>query len=468
MAMELGFYGAAQNVTGSSYLLETREGRILIDCGLYQERQYRKRNWDNFPVPPRSIDAVLLTHAHLDHCGRLPKLVREGFAGRIYCTSATADIAGIVLEDSARIQEEDAEFKRKRHEKEGRKAPHPEIPLYTGEDVEKTLPLFQLLPYEKTTSILKGVEATFVNAGHILGSSMVRLEVDTSEGRRTLVFSGDVGRWDKPIIEDPTLFEQADYIQMESTYGDRLHRDEGDIGERLSEIINSTCEKGGNIVVPSFALERTQELLYHLNLLLMEDRIPHLLVYVDSPMAIKVTDVFERHLELFDREMAELIKSHSSPFNFFGLNMSRTSDESKAINYIKGTVIIIAGSGMCTGGRIKHHLVRNVDRRESTILFVGYQAVGTLGRHLLERPEEVRIFGQRHKVRARIDQIHGFSAHADREELLRWLNGFTRAPKRLFLTHGEKDAIQSLAGFIRKEKGWKITVPGYGDRVPLA
>jgi metallo-beta-lactamase family protein len=465
------FLGAARNVTGSSYLVEHRGGRVLVDCGLYQERKFRERNWAPFAVDPESIDAVLLTHAHLDHCGLLPRLVREGFSGPICCTPATAEIARIVLLDSARIQEEDAEFKRRRHEKEGRKGPHPEEPLYGEEDAERTLPLFRTVGYNSPTPVAGGISASFFEAGHILGSSMIRLELDgtaaAGEARRSVVFSGDIGQWDKPIIENPTVFSEADYVVMESTYGDRTHEDPGEVEDLLAEAVNKTRRDGGNLLIPSFALERTQEVLYQLNLLLQAGRIPHLMVFVDSPMAVSVTEVFKDHPELFDDAMQELMQAGHSPFSFSGLKMTRSVEQSKAINHIRGTSIIIAGSGMCTGGRIKHHLVHNIYRKESTILFVGYQAEGTLGRQILSGAREVRILGQTWRRRAGIRRISGFSAHADQPALLRWLGGLKRPPRRLFLTHGEADAIRVLAEKIDREKGWKPVAPEYGQKVDL-
>jgi len=354
--IKLTFLGAAQNVTGSRYLLDANGVRLLIDCGLYQERDFRIRNWDPFPVAPDTIDAILLTHAHVDHCGFLPKLVRDGFKGKVYCTAATSDIAQIVLLDAAHIQEEDAEFKRNPHQREGRSGRYPEIPLYTTDDAQAALPLLNPVGYEKAVQIDDGIEATFYDAGHILGSSMINLILRQNGEQRKLLFSGDVGRWNTPILLDPTLFDEADYILVESTYGDRLHGDREHIDEELKEIINATHRAGGNIVIPSFAVERSQEVLYHLNNLLIQDLIPHLMVFMDSPMAISVTRVFEKHPELFDEEMLELVRRHESPFDLPGLKMTPSVRESKAINHIKGTVIIIAGSGMCNAGRVKHHL----------------------------------------------------------------------------------------------------------------
>ena len=405
MDIKLKFLGAARNVTGSRYCLEANNARILVDCGLYQERELRSRNWEPFLVSPDTLDAVLLTHAHLDHCGLLPKLVREGFRGRIYCTAATSDITEIMLMDSAKLQEEDAAFKRKRHEREGRKGRFPEVPLYTVDDAKASLPPFSPLRYEEPIELGEGIQATFYEAGHVLGSSMIMFSISKGGEKRKILFSGDVGRWHRPIVKDPTIFDEADYIIVESTYGDRLHDESADIGSRLAEVVNLTLRTGGNLIVPSFALERAQEILYCMNELLAERRIPQIMVFLDSPMAVSITEIFERHPDLYDEEMTRLVSIDQSPFDLPGLKMVRSVEESKAINYIKGTAMIIAGSGMCTGGRIKHHLVTNISRPESTILFVGYQAVGTLGREIVNGANQVRILGQHYPVRAKIVQI---------------------------------------------------------------
>jgi metallo-beta-lactamase family protein len=467
MKIKLKFLGAAQNVTGSRHLLEANGTKVLVDCGLYQERHFRDRNWEPFTCPPESLDAVLLTHAHLDHCGLLPKLVKEGFKGRIYCTPATTEIAQIILLDSAHLQEEDAEFKRKRHKKEKRKSPRPIEPLYTTADAEACFPQFSGVNYKQPVKIGAGIEATFCDAGHVLGSSIIRLKVSLNGEDRTVIFSGDIGRPDRPIVQDPTIVEQADYVLVESTYGDRVHQGPEDTKKLIAEVINSTINAGGNIVVPSFALERSQELLYYINELRLENAIPQFPVFLDSPMASRITKVFKKHRELYDEEMNEFIRRHKSPFDFLGLKMAGTSDESKAINHLKGSVMIIAGSGMCTGGRIKHHLVNNITRPENTIMFVGYQAVGTLGRRIVNGEKEVRILGQQYPVNARIAKINGFSAHADKEELFEWLSGLKKPPRKLFVVHGESESANEFGKYIREKTGWQVVVPAYQDEVVL-
>ena len=465
--MKIHFLGASQQVTGSCYLIEAAGVRLLVDCGLFQERAYLERNWAPFPVPPESLDFVLLTHVHLDHSGLLPKLVREGFRNRILTTPASADLLPIVLLDSAQIQEEDAAQKKKRHRKEGRRPRHPEVPLYTTAEAERVNRLVKRVPYEKRFALRKGVAVRFREAGHILGSASIELSL--KEGRRSFraVFSGDLGQWKKPLIRDPEVFKQAQTVVMESTYGDRDHDAPADTETSLGRIIKETVSAGGNIVIPVFAVERAQEMMFHLSRLIRQGRIPRLPVFLDSPMATDVTDVFLRHQECLDKETTGLFRSGQSPFQFAGLRYVRTQAESKAINGLRQPAVIMAGSGMCTGGRIKHHLVHNISRPESTILFVGYQAVGTLGRQITARPPEVRIFGQPRPLRARVEQIHGFSGHADRGGLMDWVGHFRPPLPVLFLTHGEKEVALGLARSLREERNLDVNVPGYQDLYEL-
>jgi metallo-beta-lactamase family protein len=459
--MKLAFLGAARQVTGSSYLVETDGLRILVDCGLYQERRSLSRNWDPFPVRPGELDALLLTHAHLDHSGLIPRLVRDGFAGTILATPPTADILSIALMDAAEVQAEDAAFKKRRHEREGRTVGHPVAPLYTAEDVAAAMPLVEEIDYDAPARLGEGVSVRFLDAGHILGSAMIEVTLRAGGDARTLVFSGDIGQWDMPFVCDPTLFEQADYVIMESTYGDREHEDPGRVGDLLAGVIRETAAAGGNVVIPTFAIERAQDLMFHLSRLVYEKAIPALPVFLDSPMAREVTLAFERHDEFYDDETRRLMAAGRNPFRFPGLTIVRTTEESKALNQARSPAVIMAGSGMITGGRIKHHIARNITRPESTILFVGYQARDTLGRLILEGTPEVRILGQVLPVRARVTKINGFSAHADRRGLARWLDGFKTPPRRLFVTHGDQDVSAAFAERIRRERRWTVEVPEY-------
>ena len=466
MRIKLSFLGATRNVTGSRYLVASDGTRVLVECGLYQERDFRGRNWEPFAFPPGEIDAVLLTHAHLDHCGLLPKLVKEGFRGKVFCTPATAEIARIILLDSAHIQEEDARYKQKRHRRQNRKSPHPYEPLYTTEDAERCTSHFAPVRYGKAVEVARGMTATFHDAGHVFGSSMIALRVDRNGESRTVLFSGDVGRKDQPILDDPTTFDRADYVLVESTYGDREHQPTTDVREALAEVVNLTLEAGGNVVIPCFALERSQDILYHLNELRLAGQLPDVPIYLDSPMAIRITKVFAKHPELFDDDMSRRIRQEMSPFDLPSLRMTQSVEESKAINQVRGA-IIMAGSGMCTGGRVKHHLANNIEDPASTILFVGYQAIGTLGRVIVDGKREIRIHGEMHPVRARVARIGGFSAHADRNELWAWLRSIQPPPRNVFVVHGEEASAEAFGAFLRDKDGWNVTVPTYGDEIEL-
>lgn len=459
MDIRFKFLGAARNVTGSKIMLEALGKRLLIDYGLVQEWKLKERNWKPLPVPVESVDAVLLTHAHLDHCGLLPRLVDQGYSGSIHCTRATAALSKVVLLDSAHIQKEDAYFKAKRHKREGREPKFAPVPLYSEDDVRRTLPLFRTHGYDEVVSICEGIDAIFHEAGHILGASSIELRISDGQEERRVVFSGDVGRAGKPILRDPEFFTQADAVIIESTYGDRLHKDSGDVKTMLADAINKTVEAGGNIIIPSFAIGRSQEILYYLRELLDEDRVPHLPIFFDSPMAIKVTEIVSHFPGLFDEETLQMLRENESPFEFADLHMTRSPEQSKAINRIKGTAIIIAGSGMCTGGRVKHHLEHNIARKNSTVLFVGYQADGTLGGKISRGAKKIRLHGQEFGVHAHIAQIHGLSAHADQQELLDWLGHLKQPPKQVFVNHGDEDASLTLADLIKEKLNFEVLVP---------
>ncbi|MCU0958564.1 MAG: MBL fold metallo-hydrolase [Pirellulaceae bacterium] len=466
--MKLHFLGANQQVTGSRYCLETESDKLLIDCGMFQERPYLDRNWLPSPVRPQDIRALVLTHVHVDHCGLIPRLVNEGFRGPIFCTHPSVELAEVILRDAARIQSEDVRFKKKRHDREGRRGRYPELALFTETDVEKTLPLLEGIAYGQPVTVAEGVTVTFHDAGHILGSAMLEFRVRQPQGELCVIFSGDIGQWGKPLLRDPTLFTEADYVVMESTYGDRDHNDHGAVEDQLEQIVQETLRRGGNLVIPVFAVERAQELVYHLARLVHGRRIPRVDTFLDSPMATDVTAIFRKYPECFDAETWALITANEPPLRFPGLQLVRGVAESKAINDRRAPSIIMAPSGMCTAGRIKHHLRQNVGRAESTILFVGYQAQGTLGRQLLDGHPFVRIHGREWKVRAQVRQLDGVSGHADRAALLRWIGHLRRPPQHVFLTHGDADAAAHLAGEISTRWGWPTAVPTYQQQLTLS
>ena len=464
--MKLKFLGADRQVTGSCHYLEAGGMRLMVDCGMFQERALADRNWERKPVDLAALDALLLTHAHLDHVGLVPRIVNGAFRGPIWTTDPTVELAALVMRDSGHIQEEDAAWKAKRHRREGRKGRHPELPLYTAADAERVIPRLRGVAFGEPVALGDRVTARFHPAGHILGASILQLDVREESGTRRIVFSGDLGQWDVPIVPDPALLTEADVIVMESTYGDRDHDHRTAVEESLRDVILDTVERGGNVVIPTFAIERTQELLLHLGELLAAKRIPRLRVYVDSPLAADVTEVYERYPTFMDEPTRKTLASRSFAGARHLVELVRKTEASKALNSIRGTAILMAGSGMCTGGRIKHHLVHNISDPASTILFVGFQSPGTLGRTILDGADEVRILGETRKVRARVCQIQGFSGHADRTQLLRWISAFRTTPK-VFLVHGEEESALSLAEAIRGAKGFDVTVPRYLDEVTV-
>lgn len=474
--MKLTFLGANRQVTGSSYLLEVpglkdRRGvfRIMIDHGMFQERKFLNRNWEDCPVPAKSIDVLLLTHAHLDHCGRIPKLVDEGFKGRIITTEPSVELARIVMTDSGRIQEEDAKYKKKRFKRQNRTPKYPIVPLYGSKEAKKAGKMLDAVAFGACHVLNDHVSVCFHDAGHVLGSASLTVTVKTPEmdTARTVLFSGDIGQTDKPLIPDPVMIDQADYVVMESTYGDREHKDEGDVETVLAETINLAVEKGGNVVVPTFAIERAQELLFHLKRLISDKRIPHVPVFLDSPMAINVTELFEKHRDFLDEKTKRRLANGDDPLDFKGLFMSRSPKDSRAINSIRGTAVILAGSGMCTGGRIKHHIAHNISRPESVILFVGYQSPDTLGGQIVAGKDEIRVHGEMKKMRIQVKRLYGMSAHADRTDLLKWLDHVAPKPKRVFLTHGDGKVAMRLADELKETRGLDASVPEYGDVVEL-
>jgi metallo-beta-lactamase family protein len=468
--MEVQFWGAAREVPGSMHLLKVGGRRILLDCGLYQGRRKHafERNRD-FPFEPSSIDAVVLSHAHIDHCGNLPTLVRAGFKGKIYATPATRDLCRHMLVDSAHIQKSDVRYVNRRRKRQGKR---PFEPLYLIGDARKALARFRPVPYGRAFEPAPGIRATFIDAGHILGSASVILDLTEGSRTRRLVFSGDVGRRGLPILRDPQIPGDADYVIMESTYGDREHDPPSEAREYLLECAASTYAAGGKLLVPAFALGRTQEVVYRLNQLWEDGALPPMDVFVDSPLAINVTEVYSDHPECYDREMLDTMATDSDgdPLGFRRLRYVRAAEESKALDARKGPAIIIAASGMCEGGRILHHLSHYLPRSNTTVLFVGYQAQHTLGRRLLEGNGEVRVLGVPVDVRARVERADSYSAHADRTGLLRWAEAVRDRGRvvRYFLVHGEVDSAMALAADLRSAGTADVEVPERGSRFELS
>ena len=439
--MQITSHGAAQVVTGSCHRVETEEFNFLIDCGMFQGgKELARRNYTPFDFNPKDLDFMILTHGHIDHCGLIPKLVKQGFSGKIYTSPATADLVPIMLRDAAFIQEKDTEHENKRRTREGLPS---RDPLYTMEDAEKVLPLVSPLEYKTPLSLGDSLEFILQDAGHVIGSAIVELLITEKRNLRKIVFSGDLGQNDVPIIEDPTLIEKADYIFIESTYGDRLHDTRFPRDKQLLDIIKKTINRGGKVFIPSFALERTQELLYTLSeLQTANGDFPNVPIYLDSPLAIKITEVFKNHSEVYDAQ-AKARKDH--PFSFPNLKCTPETEDSKDISKSDDPSIVIAGSGMCTAGRIRHHIRHGIENPKNTVLFVGYQAPGSLGRVLLDGVKEIRMMGRLFDVKAEIQRIGSFSAHADQNGLTQWLQAFKPKPDKVFLVHGEEKSIENFS-----------------------
>jgi metallo-beta-lactamase family protein len=477
------FLGAAQTVTGSKYLLDTGTAKVLVDAGLFQGlKALRERNWQPLPIAAKDLDAIVLTHAHLDHCGYLPRLVMQGFRGRVFCTAGTKDLCGIVLPDSGRIQEEDAEQANRHHYSKHA----PALPLYTEADANNALALLQPVGYERPMPVADGIEVEFINAGHLLGSAYARIVA----GGQTILFGGDLGRFNRPVLPDPTMVEHADYLLVESTYGDRVHDDDDD-GEKLAQIIRETAGRGGRVIIPAFAVGRVEELLYWIRRLEAEKRIPVLPVFLDSPMAIAALARYTERVHELDPELHPEERDEIAPhgpaahepadrrraqarrerelcaFCTEKFRAVSATQESKDLTRSKMPAIIISSSGMATGGRVLHHLKAALPDARNTVVLVGFQAEGTRGRRLLNGEQTLRIHGMDVPVHARVEVVNSMSAHADSQEILRWLRGFKAPPKQTFLVHGEPTAMQALQQKITSELDWKTHMPQWQERHAL-
>ena len=474
--MKVTFFGATKTVTGSNFLVEGAGKKFLVDCGLYQgsTREEIKNN-EPFPYNVDEIDFMLLTHAHIDHSGRIPKLYKDGYRNPIFATNATCDLCAIMLPDSGHIQETETEWKNKKRIRRGEDIL---VPIYDAETAAKSLELFRGVGYDQIIEIDDNIHVRFNDAGHMLGSSIIEVWVKEEGENKKIVFSGDIGNNDIPLLDEPTMIEDADFLVMESTYGDRKHIENENKAERFIKIVTDTISQGGTVVIPSFAVGRTQEILYELNKFKGSsndtpefdrrfDLLMHTPVYVDSPLAISATEVFRENMDLFDEETQELIKRGDNPLEFPGLKFTQTVEESKELNESDESCIIISASGMCEVGRIKHHLKHNIWNPKNTILFVGYQAIGTLGRKIVDGAKTVKIFGEEVSVNARIEYIEGYSGHADQQGLLNFVYSFIKKPDHIFLVHGEEQGQKVLKEKITEDTEIPVTIPDYGETYEL-
>ena len=470
--MKISFLGAAKIVTGSNFLIETKNTKFLIDCGMFQgSKSINRMNYEPFTFNPGEIDFMVLSHAHIDHSGRIPKLTKKGFKGNIYTTKATTDLCSIMLPDSGHIQEMENKWDNRKRRRSGGKLREP---LYTVKEAEESLKYFKPVLYNQKIKLGEEVTLRFRDAGHILGSSIIELWVKEEEGKETkLVFSGDLGRRDRPILRDPSIIDEADYLIVESTYGNKLHHPSEDDAKELISIINATAKRGGNVVIPSFAVERAQDIIYELNKYYTEyvkskdQDFLSVPVYVDSPLTVSATEIFLRNPDCFDEDTLKLINIGNNPLDFRNLKFTRTTEESKQINFSKESKVIISASGMCTAGRIKHHLKHNLWRKESSIVFVGYQANGTLGRRIKEGEKVVKIFGEEIQVNAEIHSLDGFSGHADKEGVLQWIKNFKSKPQKIFVVHGEEEATREMSKIIEEELKIKTHIPELGESLSI-
>lgn len=469
--MKITFLGATRTVTGSNFLVEACGKKFLVDCGMWQgKKEIEEQNKEEFCFDPKEIDFMLLTHAHIDHSGRIPKLYNEGFRNKIYAHKATCDLCALMLPDSGHIQEMENEWKNRKRIRKGEKE---QEPLYTAEEAARSLEIFEPVKYDEIIEITPEIHVRFNDAGHMLGSSMIEVWTKEGENETKTVFTGDIGNNDIPLLSPPTMIEDTDYLVMESTYGSRLHMKNEQKAEIFLNVVSETLDNGGTVVIPSFAVGRTQEILYEINKLKEEKTdeefrrkyktLMKSAVYVDSPLAISATEVFKENMDLFDEETKEEIIKGDNPLEFPGLKFTRTADESKELNEDNTPSIIISASGMCEVGRIKHHLKHNLWNPNSTILFVGYQAPGTLGYNIVNGAKKVKIFGEDIAVNARIEYIEGYSGHADQELLMNYIYSFIKKPKHIFIVHGEPESQEVLADKIEKETKIGVTIPEFGE-----
>lgn len=475
--MKVTFFGATKTVTGSNFLVEGAGKKFLIDCGLYQGMDKEEiKNAEPFPYDINEIDFMLLTHAHIDHSGRIPKLYKEGYRNKIYATNATCDLCAIMLPDSGHIQETETEWKNRKRIRRGEELL---VPIYDAETAARSLELFKGVPYDQIIELDDDIHVRFNDAGHMLGSSIIEVWIKENGVNKKIVFTGDLGNNDIPLLSEPTMIEDADFLVMESTYGNRLHMRNDNKAKLFIDIVTDTLRQGGTVVIPSFAVGRTQEILYELNKIKESDAdtlefekkyevLMNTPVYVDSPLAISATEVFRENMDLFDEETQELIKRGDNPLEFPGLRFTQTVDESRELNESNESSIIISASGMCEVGRIKHHLKHNIWNPKNTILFVGYQAPGTLGRKIVDGAKTIKIFGEEIAVNARIEYIEGYSGHADQEGLLNFIYSFIKKPDHIFLVHGEEEGQKVLRDKIIETTNLPITIPSYGETYDLS
>ncbi|MFZ5987973.1 MAG: MBL fold metallo-hydrolase RNA specificity domain-containing protein [Bacillota bacterium] len=464
--MKITFLGAAKTVTGSCFFVESKSTRFLVDCGMFQGHSKENAlNEEEFQFSPSELDYIFLTHAHIDHSGRIPKVYKDGFKGQVIATKATMELCSIMLPDSGHIQEFENEWENRKRLRAGKP---PVEPLYTSQDAVDALSLFRSVAYGDVVKINDEIKVRFNDAGHILGSAIIEMWINENGKETKIVFSGDLGNKDIPILRDPSIIEGADYLVIESTYGNRLHKDNKNKAEHFVDIINETINNGGNVIIPSFAVGRTQEVIYELNREreVFDEKLKKLFntpVFVDSPLAISATEIFRKNLDCYDEEARSYIENGDNPLDFPGLKFTRTADESRALNERTDSVIIISASGMCEAGRIKHHLKHNLWRKDCTIVFVGYQAQGTLGRKIVDGAKKVKLFGEDISVEARIEMIEGFSGHADKDGLLEWIGKFNRKPKKIFIVHGEEASMTEFSNEINARFNIETIIPDKGE-----